>query len=575
MLQFRVNNEPIDMLEDTNFQFVKSNILFAFDNVKAERTTNFKIPATAKNLRILEYSNKTYLYGEKMRRRLPATLIYQGIVKNGFLCIESYSDDFFNSIFITGELLGLYEFSRMGTAKDLKLETNASARFNVLEDNPTMSGDPPLFRVYSYSSWDGKHYPFYSLVGILEKIIALSSISIGTIPDRSACVILSKLNAVQPTAMTIYQSITDYTQPNDNCIYDERVYNSISTNIEVSALFNKKTYGFGQGEPTTQLGESWWFFPMFLQCRQDLEITFPSDWDDDLFLYGMRGGGGEMRFFGGREFDRTKTVTGASLKGRTVSFSTSDAFMIVNINDWSYVTGSGIPRSEGFRTMVGVSEVSGLTVQASKSKVTDYEIVYLRDNLPELTGVDICKIIAALSGTILYYENGVISFDELDTTTFAEYIPRGIISVSNLERKFADYAQKNIINYESGDSVTGVERIIMAYSLDNENIEIEKTLYTIPFSEGGINPLVGEGDGDTIVKVSGRTARIYRTSLKKNDNLQHILDESSSVVCKIKMPLYEFDNLHPKIKIYIDGSWWLWTDAKWSKGIAELNLSKI
>lgn len=567
MVIISVNGQFLDLKANTKMQFVKSNILFDFDNVQAERTTQFSIPATPKNMQVFGYANKTQLFGESMRRKMSATLFVDGIVEVGYLYINKFSNNNFEAIYVTGDLLGLYNLAKLGKADEIGLQTNAFAYYGV---RSAVGTSIPSMGTYGYDSWDNVDRPFYRLSYVLDLIMQKqSSITLSAVPRDNAVVVITDPKPLQPLSLTITQDVLDSSQPNTD---PQTLYNSISVNNEAAAVFAKKDDPYNW-EPTYLLGVQRYFYPQFLELKQDIKITFPDDWDADWFLYGMRGQSGEMVFYGNRYFDDEGNVGGTPLAGRTIKLSKGDAFVIVDVNDWSYYAGT--PRSQGFRQMITINEISGLIIEAADNDFANGDVVYLRDNLPSLTAIDICKIFAALSGKLLYYENGVISFDDFDLSTFEEKNLRDIISIDSLERKFGDYAQRNIIDYESGESVPTSQRLQLIYALDNENIEQNKTLLTIPFSEGSSGVSIGENDNDTIAYGNAIAARLFRTSLNKNENLQEVIRESSSVVCRSKMTLLEFQKIHPKTKLYLDGNWWVWTQAKWSDNVAELNLSKI
>ena len=48
-MQLLCNGVFVDLYENTKIQFTHYNPLFAFDSLKCERTTQFKLPTTKKN----------------------------------------------------------------------------------------------------------------------------------------------------------------------------------------------------------------------------------------------------------------------------------------------------------------------------------------------------------------------------------------------------------------------------------------------------------------------------------------------------------------------------------------------
>ena len=121
----------------------------------------------------------------------------------------------------------------------------------------------------------------------------------------------------------------------------------------------------------------------------------------------------------------------------------------------------------------------------------------------------------------------------------------------------------------------------MDYTIDNVNIDSDKELYKIPFSDGDLHfngsenvfTIRNEYDGYTLAV--GRTGiNMGRIFLQKNNSLQRLLDTSTSIQLQCRMPIATFEKMSAESIIYYDGAKWIWTDAKWSKGIAVLSLSK-
>ena len=91
MVSFSVNGQALDMPAGLSLQFQRKNILFAFDSIQVERTTNFSIPATPNNMRIFGFANSHLTSGEDMRVKIPATLTYGVLTKSGVLHISKYN----------------------------------------------------------------------------------------------------------------------------------------------------------------------------------------------------------------------------------------------------------------------------------------------------------------------------------------------------------------------------------------------------------------------------------------------------------------------------------------------------
>ena len=65
MIEFNVGGILLDVPSGTRLQFVKKNILFAFDGIECERTTSFRLPKTPTNLRAFDFSNDFHRQGQE------------------------------------------------------------------------------------------------------------------------------------------------------------------------------------------------------------------------------------------------------------------------------------------------------------------------------------------------------------------------------------------------------------------------------------------------------------------------------------------------------------------------------
>ena len=150
-----------------------------------------------------------------------------------------------------------------------------------------------------------------------------------------------------------------------------------------------------------------------------------------------------------------------------------------------------------------------------------------------------------------------------------------------MTRTFGDYAQLNKVEFDTSEHVLEGERISRTYTVQNENIAAEKTLFKIPFDEGGASGellITRDADGYdkfTLAQANTTLASMVRVSLPKCNGLQALLDASTAVTIKARLSLLEFDRITADTAFYYAGVRYVWTEAQWSKGVATLKLSKI
>lgn len=583
MIEFNVGGILLDVPSGTRLQFVKKNILFAFDSIECERTTSFRLPKTPTNLRAFDFSNDFHRQGTAMRIRVDAQLRIGVVVKNGYLYVQTYSNKSqeFDCIFVTGELLGLKQLKELGKANEIPYEYNDNVSYNVLT-SPTILLQNPNFRVMRSYADDDINRSSYNLGHILDWLVGRTDIKVSELPNKLD-VLITEPNQLQPTVFSITQQVVDSSQPTQDI--SEDYYNTIAASANVYSVFDNIGYDEYNGEPTIIFGLQRYYSPRFLRAKMNVKITFPADFPN-VFMYGMRDTYGGMVFYGDYSFsvvDYQMTISGEPLAGRTISLKKDDAFIFVDSNDFQMVrgsTGGGLP-SLGFYPLISQTDFEGMTIEADGELQTG-DIIYLRDNMPSLTAVDILKIYAYINGKVLWYdsENERVTFEDLIVSDYPVYTLKNAISVTSVKRTFGDYAQKNILRYESPDFMRSSDVIEEQYTIDNVNIEQEKELYRIPFSEGRRHKetralQISATDNDTIANPNLLIGRLFRTELVKNNVLQAILTNSTTIDVQCKMSLFEFNSIRDKMRIFYDNDHWGWLNISWNNGVADITLAKV
>lgn len=567
MMQFKINNDFLELPAGFGLQFTRKNPLFAFDALECERTVSFDIPATPKNDRIFELARWVQASGAGMRRRYDAQLQGSMVTKDGYLYVSEYNDGKYKAIFVTGELLGLQRIKALGKIPEIMTYQQTIAVSN--------SGGYPS--ALAASIWANVQYrrpsgeplsPSISLQKLYETVCAQYNINGDAFPSELVGMrIVTRSKGIQKGTVEFAGAgsamATDGTYP---------VCYSESLNLAGFVIQTSSTHVAlrTNGGATIYTGAA-----LQLYTLQTLKITFPDDWNDDLFVgYFVTHAQSEEHllhifdFYGDRSFDETGTVTGESLRGRTVEVPTHGYFAIINKNDYVYQQASG-GLEQGW-AFASASNEAIFSLEGVDVQVGDY--VRLQDNLPDITFTELLKVIAALCGRVLNYDetNGV-TFDALNLSAFPVRDVSDIIKTGSLTRTFTDYAQNNVIvlNDEPEDVRT-------VYTIDNENIETEKELLKIPFDaaqtlDGAL--YIENAEADTL----GATGAQYltRVQLIKNNGLQSLCDASTSLSAQIRMTLFEFNQLTAKTAIRVRGVRYVWTEAQWAKDVATIKLAKM
>ena len=183
----------------------------------------------------------------------------------------------------------------------------------------------------------------------------------------------------------------------------------------------------------------------------------------------------------------------------------------------------------------------------------------------------------------MYTDADGITFDTLDYSTWGvEYLDGRLLSKKEVKRTFADYAQKNNVLFESGESVPDKDKLSVAYTINNVNLESEKELQKIPFSEGRSN---GVYDTQTLIynaenekalaDASTGASTMARVPLIKNTYLQNLCTASTQFKVSARMTLFEYMQVTPKTLIQVDGTRYVWTSRSWQKNEAQFTLAKV
>ena len=601
MMQLLCDGVMLDLYDNAEVQFTHDNPLFAFDDLKCERTSSFKLPTTPTNDKVFNLARIPAYDGEGMRRKFTAQLQMGAAVRDGYLYVGSFDGKDYNCIFVTGELVGLQQIKDAGKMSDI-LHFNNALTWN--DSNPT--------------SADAASLPYIGHVKYKKQTDHINpSISLRWLIEQGAAAVGATI-VFPVTAEQDRQRIFSTKEKYSLSPYDANI--SFDSNQLLSTLIDP-TLGvasyenhdcvklYAVSEPDGQGGYEWDAQTAQEASRKTFkEIVFPYDIvlefgenvDERLCL--ISGDIGYDRydlnknaefaftFLDERQFRYNANGTiyyiGEPLSSRKVSIPANMPFTLV--------------RGTGFTNRVpGVDdeETIGFDIDDNNSynldvKVTiDHEFVY-GDNipynalLPDLTLVELLKMYAYTNGLMLNYRDGQVGFDALNLATFPIKEISQVIAEKEIERTFGNYGQRNNVQFKSDNNVRQSERIVTTYKIHNDNIDKDHELATIAVSEGGLE--VYRGSNGTINRILIRTngndtigdalttdEYMQRVTLPLNAGLQHLCDKSTMFKVNIRMSAYEYCKIIEKTIIQIDGIKYLWTDRKWGNNSAEFKLAKI
>lgn len=598
MMQLVCNGVALDLPEGSGLQFTQENPLFAFDNLKCERTTQFKLPATATNDRVLSVARVPAYSGEGMRRKFAAQLQAGAIVKNGLLYVTAWNGKEYDAVFVTGEMIGLQAIKDAGKIADILNPVGGLVwdAANVQDANAlaVYSTDVALAR---YLTNAAPCHPSFDLGGIMAAAYRAATGRTSPAYTRGFRIIPKELQGMPKTACALTYTGTQ-NEPGTSEI-NPPYANTLSATgfgaaVEVAEQVLYAEFGGTQGLDR-------WFKLRQWRTLQSIILTFPDDFPDDLFLLsvkdtGATGSDPEFNplsadwFLGDYSFSAApgKPVTGTPLKGRSVTIQTGTPFVLLSRDWYEYDDGFNW---NGFRYL---SDNSGYAVEvtAENDEIAVGDTIRVKDILPDLTVTDLLKIHAYLTGTVLNYTDADgVTFDVLDFDTWERVdITQKKMTENEVRRVFADYAQRNVIEFDSAEDVLSNTRVRAEYTIDNDNLDEIKTLATIPFSEGEIAAADGficpRFDAEDVEKNTLPQDGIYfatpqggkygrRVTLTPNARLQDLCDASTQIIVTAWMTAEEYEAINAKTLILCDGTLYVWTARQWQKNAAKFTLARI
>lgn len=589
-----LNGDRLDLLSSWQPSMSIKNNAFAFGAMELSRTQSFTLPSTPTNDAAFAVGKDYHTNGTQMRRYHDAWLLGDSVSYHGDIYVDCADKTGYRCVFVFGDLTALkalsdvkkIDYDSCGVDAQLRPIRNGVSRSlnNAVAANSAESiGNTFVNRLYTNSTSPlsaAYHYPSVKVADLFANVEILYGIRVA-LPTEAAdyAVVLDKLNGQTNAVVTLAKTGINAASVTANEM------------IKVSTLHTTITWVF-QGTQRTPIPFKW------CECVQDCEVVFPNDFPDDVFLCD-----GQLvpTFYGGYSFDtraniRTRANFGKPLAGRKVKLTKTDENG--NVIRYGFFKkenyqnqGSGSTLAQGFISGSDASAYS-YTLTATSTEAFDPKAernYYLRDNYPAVGFMDILKTIATICGKWLYMDGDTIRFADFAVGSWEVKELSKVISIVGVQRRFADFGQRGVFSYDSASSVT--DKHTAAYDVDNETLSAEKSIYKMPFSEGGgtnanadslfvddfyldaEDELRWEADKQTISLI-GTDTNLARTNIADIHALRQLCEKSTAAEATVSMTAYEFSRLREDNTLLIGGSLWVWLSATWSKGTAKISLQK-
>ena len=595
------NGVALDLEAGATMSFKKTNPLFAFDELTCERTQAFSLPATPTNDRVLELAKIPAYYGAGMRRRFDAELQDGTVVKRGYLYVDKYESGKYSAVFVTGELVGLQDIKNLGKLADIiqcQEFVTYGRTFAEIEKLPQHANE--TWGIVAYVK-NGALSPSSRVMDIVDRVVSATGIQVAypRTFGGGLRVIVGAPKGLQPTDGQISRNwVRDFVEQSTVTIYP--VVNTTiidSTQTDLSALFGTDDtqiiqYITGHSSNGQLFRYTYKGRVQHIVAKQALTFTFASNWPSNLYVGRFVTDTSEIsafEFLGGRSFTKATggrvTRYGDELKGRDIKLERGEKITIIDESDFYNDQQSGTPQNPwtiGWK-FHRTSKRGGANMQGGD--IDSGDVVRMQDNLPDVTFVELLKVVAAATGFLLNYtdEDG-ITFDNLNLNTWPIIdVTNNVTKIGELSRKFGDYVRNNIVEYNSDASVPEVMRLRAIYQIDNDNLDDVTVLQTLPFSEGktttydgmAVLSVADENQADVLGDTRTTTKAMVNVIPNKNANLQALCDASTSLTVSVRMTLAEYEALGSKVRLLYAGTLYVWTEAQYSKGVVTLKLSKI
>jgi hypothetical protein len=584
MIYFKVDGVDLDIPKDLNLSFQKKNILFSFDDIELNRSQSFTLPRSQTNDAIFQFSFRPDFDGAVTRVTHFAEMFYSGGKEEGILSCISANDNGYECIFVFGELRNLKKIKEAGKISEyfdlpvLPLEWGDDTAAGAANDHNFYI---KLFAMLKYktdapeSEWQNgiNVLPSVRLDALIELCCAFLSVDVDiAFPDIHPRIILSSTLGRGAEVTIGYEKTATY-----------------GFNLSAEIALSPAIDGAEVGDFTFQCFDGHYMvfaIPVFTKTTiRTKGIRFNRKM--------------EVMFKAQTAISTNKYPVWFLDPGDVVSFEEGDYFTFVSRNASIHYF-DGAPYFYGGAGLSGY--INGFTLPESGTfgvrqlDNISYNMTYrLKDNLPDVTLIDLLKTYAHIYNRLLFYdaEENKFSFFDGNFTNTPISLDERIIKLTDVKRTIGTFAQKNKVVCDSEDYVLDVNKYNFFYNISNETIEKEKTIVNIPFSEGNI---LSEGSVQYVKlsdleytgsewKVVAKTPTIaiagdqpYMTRIRQlapANDINEIFEISTTLNISVQMYLFEFLQIKPKDVFLVRGIRYAYFSATWNKNIANLVLIKI
>ncbi len=582
----------LEVTAGTSFSVSNTNALYDFENLRYSRTTSFTLPRTPTNesafllAGVFRTSRSEYA-----RERIACRVWIDDVEQAGYLYITSATPTVYNCSLLMGEYVANDVLEK--TTKQVLNEQEYQARViygrrsDVLPANGDHKGD--YIAPIAYNS--GKEGTVTNIEDSRPSVYAhtlLGKCISNTLSDIQCRIVVQPTNEVTMGGIQIELQFesdglvsfsgTDADKGSD---YFDRVYLGSASYLTNVSVVN--------ATPETRKDLQ------FFRAKQDVILKIADSASDPILVYtgafyilsyATEGTEETVKHITGATFAMPTFLGTASLKwngsastlgGFEMAGSPTDVlipagttFRAVRFTDVyplkSNVTGGG--------NIYQLSTIGGRAGALSFYVEPDTSAIIARewDCIPDIKIADFLRSYAKVSGQLFYVSgNSVVPFRGY---TDDAYELRDVLEWTTIERRFSDFAQATSVVYADGKDNPD---LVATYKTDNTNIAATSEMAMIwsagkQISSGDNRMYVPDlGNGTWLGKV-GESYQMTRVAPIANTAVTKLCRVSTMVRVRALMQYAVFSNLIYYRRIRYSDALWVWLDATWQDGVAEMTL---
>jgi len=587
VLRIFIDGVALETGTDVSFSLIRTNAVFDFNNLVYTRSTSFGLPRTAHNERTLEHSGDIHSSGVYMRQKIRCVFVINGVQSVGYIYITSASPEEYKCVLYIGEYVDspfektIKQVLDPAQYTDVVFYGNDSLTISAKGSNKDYIA-PVAY--YSGKEEEGittsnskpSVYAKYLLNAVINNTFDDISCRLVTKPEYESDLQGKDIKLFFGNDGSVYYGGNDKDSGDD---YFEIVkpYGNTKylTNVDVSG--------------TTSVVETKHVLQYF---RAKTDVYMKAETNGAYIYTGLR----YIQSYAtgttsaGIRHIITAQVTEPEWLAGAIDLHTDSShkpyFYADGAAEDIYIPAGTIFRatrladnyplqSETTDKLGQISVLGGRYGGGSSyniSPASDRVITTQWDCIPDLKISDFVRSYARVGGLLFYYDGKqLVQVKDSDFAVWGTL--SDVVETGEMSRVFEDFAQNTLIQYKDSDMNRA------AYYVLNDYLT-EETKKTISFSTGGVytryeDALYIESVGSDVY--CGKIDNKYymtQKSISKNNNISALCASSTQFKLRILMPYYVFNAISFTALIRYSNAVWVWTEATWQDGIAELVLQK-